>query len=123
MKLIEAISHINTVKPNSYSQAEKIRWLSTLDGMVKAQIIDTHEGGENVTFNGYADTTALTAELLIPAPFDEVYINYLEMKIDYSNGEYGKYNNSAAIYNEAYSAFENHYNRTHKPLQKKFTHF
>lgn len=123
MTIMEAINHIDAVKPNGYSQVEKIKWLSTIDGMVKAEIIDTHEGGENVTFEGYDANTPLTQELLIPHPHDDVYIKWLEAQIDYANGEYGKYNNSITMYNSAYSAFERYYNRTHMPLGKKFKHF
>jgi hypothetical protein len=83
--------------------------------VVKNEIIDTHEGGEDVQFTGYNDETLLTTELLIPAPYDEVYIRYLEMQIDYANGEFGKYNNSTIAYNTAFSAFERYYNREHTP--------
>lgn len=115
MTILEAISRADKVKPNTYSQQEKVRWLSALDGTVKTEIIDTHEGGEDVKFSGYNDETLLTTELLIPAPYDDVYIRYLEMQIDYANGEYGKYNNSAAAYNTAFSAYEKYYNREHMP--------
>lgn len=118
MTIIEAINHIDRTKPNAYGQPDKVRWLSTLDSVVKNEIIDTHEGGENVAFSGYNDETLLTTELLIPAPYDEVYIRYLEMQIDYANGEYGKYNNSAAAYNTAFSAFEKYYNREHMPRSR-----
>ena len=118
MTIIEAINHVDSVKPNAYSQQEKVHWLSTIDGVVKREIIDTHEGGEDVIFNGYNDETPLTTELLIPAPYDDVYIRYLEMQIDYANNEYGKYNNSAAEYNLAFAAFEKYYNREHKPLSR-----
>ncbi len=123
MTIMGAINHVDAVKPNVYGQVEKIKWLSMLDGRVKTEIIDTHEGAENVTFKGYDDTTALTQELLIPHPYDEVYIRWLEAQIDYANGEYGKYNNSITMYNTALSAFERYYNRTHKPISKDFTHF
>jgi hypothetical protein len=123
MTIMGAINHVDAVKPNGYSQVEKIKWLSTLDGRVKTEIIDTHDGAEGVTFKGYDETTALTQELLIPHPYDEVYIRWLEAQIDYANGEYGKYNNSITMYNTALSAFERYYNRTHKPISKDFTHF
>ena len=115
MTIIEAINRTDSVKPNAYSQQEKVRWLSTLDGTVKNEIIDTHEGTEEIIFSGYNDETPLNTELLIPAPYEDVYIRYLEMQIDYANGEYGKYNNSAAAYNTAFSAFEKYYNREHMP--------
>lgn len=114
MTIIEAITHLNTVKPNAYGQVEKIKWLSQLDGMIKAEIIDTHEGGENITFNGYTESD-LNTQMLVPYPYDKIYIHYLEMQIDYANNEYGKYNNSMVMYNTAYSAFEKYYNREHMP--------
>lgn len=125
MTIMEAINHIDAVKPNGYSQVEKIKWLSTMDGMVKAEIIDTHEGASEASkaFVGYDANTPLTQELLIPHPHDDVYIKWLEAQIDYANGEYGKYNNSMTMANTAYSAFERYYNRTHMPLGKKFQHF
>ena len=123
MTLMEAISHVDSIKPNRYTQVEKIKWLSILDGIVKTEIIDTHEGAESVTFNGYDDIAHLTTTLLIPAPYDDVYYRWLEARIDYANGEYGKFNNSITMYNAAYTAFEKFYNRTHKPIAKNFTHF
>ena len=123
MTLLEAINRIDVLKPNGYSQAEKIQWLSTLDGIVKREIIDTHEGGEGIVFNGYTEETSLTTELLVPAPYDDVYLRYLETQIDYANGEYGKYNNSMEAYNTAYSAFQRYYNRTHMPIGKKYKFF
>lgn len=118
MTILEAISRVDAVKPNSYSQTEKIAWLSRIDATIKNEIIDTHEGAENITFNGYDNDTDTNTELLVPAPYDEVYIRYLEMQIDYANNEYGKYNNSMVMYNAAYTAFEKYYNRTHMPVSK-----
>lgn len=118
MTIIGAITRVDTVKPNMYSQTEKIKWLSELDGIIKKEIIDTHEGGEGITFSGYTEETDLTTELLVPAPYDEVYIRYLEMQIDYANNEYGKYNNSMVMYNSVYTAFEKHYNRDHIPISR-----
>lgn len=123
MNIIEAITHIDAVKPNGYSQDEKLRWLSNLDGIVKSEIIDTHEGGDEVAFTGYNEMTPPAQELLVPHPYDDIYIKWLEAQIDYANGEYGKYNNSITMYNTAFAAFAKHYNRTHKPISKKFTHF
>lgn len=123
MTLIESITRIDKLKPNTYSQSDKIKWLSTLDGIIKREIIDTHEGGGGISFTGYDDNTPLTVELLIPAPYDDIYIRWLEAQIDYSNGEYKRYNNSMQMYNDAYFSFSKHYNRTHMPKGKKFKFF
>jgi hypothetical protein len=119
MTIIEAINRIDTLKPNSYTQQEKIKWLSTLDGIIKNEIIDTHKGGENISFNGYNENTLLTTELLVPAPYDEVYLYWLESKIDYYTGETQKYNNSISMFNTAYSNYEKIYTRDNMPIRKK----
>ena len=106
MTIIEAINRIDSLKPNSYSQEDKIMWLSTLDGDVKTNIIDTHEGSESVTFNGYEADVPLDTVLLVPAPYDDVYIKWLEAQIDYANGETSRFNNSIIMYNTAYYAFQ-----------------
>ena len=123
MTIIEAINRIDSVKPNGYTQAEKMRWLSTLDGIIKTNIIDTHEGAEGVSFDGYTEETLLTTKLLVPAPYDEMYLFWLESKIDYWNGELGRYNNSISMYNAAFAEFQRYYNRTHMPKGKKHKFF
>lgn len=123
MTISEAISRANTVKPNTYSDLDKIRWLSTLDGIIKEHIIDTHEGGEDIVFKGYDENTNPDTELLVPAPHDHIYIHWLEAQIDYANDEYDRYENTMEMYNNAYSAFSKYYNRTHMPIGKKFKFF
>lgn len=122
MKVIEAINRIDELKPNTIPQPEKIRWLSVLDGQIKSKIIDTHEGGENIKFNGY-DNNSLETELLVPFPYDELYVYYLESKIDYANGEMTRYNISATNYNASYFDFETWYHKTHKTKSVKFKYW
>ena len=115
MKIIEAINRIDSLKHNTYSQNDKVAWLSRLDSLVKRLIIDTHEGGENVTFTGYDDRTDPETELLVPAPFDEMYLRWLEAQIDYHNSEDDRYNNAIILFNNAYEGYKKHYTRTHMP--------
>jgi hypothetical protein len=115
---MEAINRIDAVKPNVYGQEEKLRWLSVLDGIVKKEIIDTHEGAQTVP-----PETGTEAELLAPYPYDDMYIHWLEAQIDYAGGEYGKYNSSMAMFKAIFEAFEKYYHRSHKPIAKGFLHF
>jgi hypothetical protein len=118
MTIMEAISRIDILKPNSYTEKEKILWLSTLDGIIKKEIIDKHEGNEKISFEGYTGDTLTETVLLVPPPYDDIYLKWLEMQMDYTNGEYGKYNNSMAVYNAAYEAYAKYYTRNHMPLSK-----
>lgn len=115
MTINEAITQIDSLKVNTYTPADKIGWLSRVDTMIKKNIIDTHEGAETVLFAGYTEETDPETVLLVPAPYDELYIRYLEAQIDYTNGEYAKYNNSITMFNSAYEAYANFYNRNNMP--------
>lgn len=123
MTIIEAISRIDALKHNTYTQTDMVKWLSTLDSLVKNAVINTHEGADKVSFIGYDDSTDLETELLAPAPYDEMYLRWLEAQIDYNNGEYGKYNNAVEMFTTFYEDFKNYYNRTHMPIGKSMKYF
>lgn len=116
MKIMEAITRLDSLKFNTYTQPDKVEWLSRLDSMVKKHIIDTHEGGENVVFSGYDESTDPNTELLVPMPHDEMYLRWMEAQIDYYNGEYDKYNNAIIMFNTAWEAYQSFYTRNHMPL-------
>lgn len=123
MTIIEAINRVDILKPNTYTPDTKIYWLSNLDGIVFEKIIKTHEGAEINEFKGYSTETPMDTKLIIPSPYEDIYIKWLEAQIDYANREYDKYNNSVAAYNDAYAEYERHYNRTHMPIAKGFKYF
>lgn len=115
MTIMEAISQSDELKFNNYSQEVKIGWLSRLDHSIKAQILDNYEG-KKTDFTGYDTDTDLDTVLLVPAPYDEIYLRWLEAQIDYYNGEYDKYNNAITMYNAAFDAFNKYYRKHHMPI-------
>ena len=123
MTIMDAITRIDTLKPNRYEQIEKIKWLGTLDDRIKLEIIDTHEDSENIAYDGYSEESSLSTVLLAPSPYDELYLSWLEAQIDYWNGETKKYNNSIEMFNAAYAEYASHYHRAHTPKGKKLCHF
>ena len=118
MTIIEVINKADAETPNGYSQTEKIGWLSMLDGIIKTEIIDAHLGAEGVEFSEYNDLTPLNTELLVPHPYDELYVHFIESRIHWANEEYAKYNNAVAMYNAAYNKYQAYYNRTHMPISR-----
>lgn len=118
MTIIEAINSVDLHNPNSYTQENKIEWLSMLDGIIKTEIIDTHVGADKIEFDGYNADTPMDTVLLVPNPYDEIYTFFLESKIHWENEEYGKYNNAVALYNNALTSFQAYYNKTHMPLSR-----
>jgi hypothetical protein len=118
MTIAEAISKVDALKPNTYSVEDKVAWLSTLDARVKKQVINAHEYHDTVFFYGYDSMTDMETELLVPAPYDEMYLRWLEAQIDYHNSEDDRYNNAIMLFNNAYDGYKKFYTRTHMPLRK-----
>lgn len=118
MTIIDAINRLDSLIHNTYTQDEKIRWLSRLDWMVKKQIIDAHEGAADISFTGYDENTDINTVLLVPAPYDEVYLQWMEAQIAYHNGEYDKYNNSIIMFNTDFGAYAAYYNQNHRPVNR-----
>lgn len=115
MTIQNAIELVDSLTYNQIDMMPKIKWLSDLDRTVQNDILLAHEGTDNREFNGYGPDQDLETELLVPAPYDEIYRWYLEMKIHDTTGEITKYNNAAAKYNAAYIAYADYINRKHTP--------
>ena len=116
MTIAEAISLVDKLKPNQYTEIMKKNWLSKLDGLVFKEVFQTHEENPIEVFEGY-ENAGMETELLIPYPYDEdVYNYFLQANMDKEIGETAKYNQSITLYNNAFLAFQNYYNRTHLPI-------
>ena len=115
MTIIDAIGQINNLKQNTYSQNQKIDWLSRLEALVKLLVIDTHEGGESITFDGFTPETDLNTRLIMPEPFDQAYIYWLEAQIHYANEDIDMYNSAITMFNTAFDSFKAYYKQTHVP--------
>lgn len=119
MTIKEAIEIADGFKPNAFDEQTKIRWLSALDMQIQVELVDTHEGaGER--FAGYGADVDTNTELLVPAPFDQMYRWWLEAQIDYANGEFERYSASMAMFNAEMARYEDHYTQQHRPLQKAY---
>ena len=111
MTVLEAINQVDRLKPNAYNMEEKIRWLNQLDGEVK-EYIKNFEGSCDCPFFGYtSDDTS--AELLVSAPYDAIYLRWLESMIDYYDGDIVRYNNSITMFYSKFDEFKRYYTRTH----------
>jgi hypothetical protein len=116
MTIREAIDNADELKPNAFSDAAKMRWLSELDGRIAANVFLL--GVPDIRYS-YADPSTA---LLVDAPHDGMYVQYLCAMADMSNGDYDQYQNTYAAYNALYNDFvvwfidkyrpaQGHYNR------------
>lgn len=113
MTIGEAISRVDRLKYNVFSLGEKQQWLGELEAMLKRQILDTH--GPGLSYTPIGDTTPPETELLAPEPFDTLYIQWLEARIDLYNGETERYNASIMLFNHQLAAFARWYHRSFPP--------
>ena len=102
----EAIRLCDQLCPNSYEAAEKKMWLSSLDLSIYNEVFQHYQCPQgDFAFRGYQEDTSDTAKLLVPPPYDQLYIQYLVYQMDLYNGETARAANDAAAYNQTYQEF------------------
>lgn len=119
MTIEQVIAQVDKLRRNTYDRKEKIRWLSQVEMRVRHKIIDTHEGAPAEPFAGYDETTPRETVLLVPAPYDELYLRYLEAQMEYYDQQEERYNNAMDLFDAAWLEFAKWYNRNHMPLEQK----
>ena len=115
MTIEEALTNIDAVKPNSFTPEQMKDWLYNLDLKIYKEVISQHDMTGIDEFEGYDSETPETTTLLVPEPYSKLYTSYLESKIDYYNGEFARYNNTATMFNADYDEYTKWYIRDHMP--------
>ena len=123
MTITEAISLCDALRPNEYTRAEKLRWLTDIDGQLKRSVLDSHhrpgaepdEPGSDPAPYTESDITASTP-LQVPDPYAaELYRWYLTAQIAAADGETAEYNTAVSRYNAALLNFMDSHNRRTAP--------
>ena len=112
MTIMEAIANADTLKPNQIDKVIKIKWLSELDGRIKNEIIDSYGKGE--VFTGYTEKKSRDTVLIVPEPYDSLYIDWLIWHIEESYNEQGNANNTYSKFENTFEAYKRWYIRTHR---------
>lgn len=115
MTLIEAITQADETNRNTYPLSQKITWLSRVEALVKKSVIDAHEGTDRYPFSEFNDDTPHTTVLIMPQPYDECYIHWLQAQVHYANDEIERYNHSMMMFNALLDGFKGYYKRDNMP--------
>ncbi|WP_297232229.1 hypothetical protein [uncultured Flavonifractor sp.] len=115
MRVMDAIAQADELKPNGFSPEIKLAWLNALEGRLAADVFLMSPAG--LSELRYAFPGDEYTAMLVKPPHDDLYVHWLEAKIDYANGEYNKYQNSMQVFNECYGNFVRWFARTYEPAQ------
>ena len=106
--LQQALTRIDTICPNAWDDAAKLLWLNECESMIQTRILGTAPE-QCITYD--ADTDRST-KLLVPAPFDRLYVYYVIAMCDYAAHETAHYADSMALFNAALDEYAKWYQRT-----------
>lgn len=115
MTINEAIARVDDLRDNTMAPNIKIAWLQMVDQQVYNEIIKGRVGADAVTLPDYSDNDGERV-LLVPPPYDMLYIYRLEAEICYKNQEIDRQANALTRYNELMDAFAKQYAREHRSL-------
>ena len=93
---------------NGYTKAEKLEWLKSFEAMWGEFLLTLGHKAEAVELEDD------DAELNMKAPYDEIYVMWLIMKMHYYNGEIDLYNKSAEAFNNLLHEAKKSFTRQNK---------
>ncbi len=91
MTLATAIEQADALRDNVIDESQKAEWVIALNAEISETLNDLPS---SMSYPADADE-----ELLMPFPYDDVYVKYLIAQIDYYNMESALYANDMVIYN------------------------
>lgn len=107
MTMNGVIEYVDGVKPNVFTDDDKYRWINTLEGLISVEVLDMEEPMV------YTIPDDADKELLVKAPFDDVYALYVMAQIDFFNREYNHYNNATDVFKTRLEELKAWYIRNH----------
>ena len=105
--LQQALKRIDTICPNAWDDAAKLLWLNECESMIQTRILGIAPG-ECVTYDVNSDRSTV---LLVPAPFDRLYVYYVIAMCDYAAHETAHYADSMMLFNAALDEYAKWYQR------------
>lgn len=115
MTINEAIARVDYLRDNTMAPNIKIAWLQMVDQQVYHEIIKGRVGADAVSLPDYSDENGERV-LLVPPPYDMLYVYRLEAEICYKSEEIDRQANALTRYNELMDAFAKQYAREHRSL-------
>ena len=111
MTIETLIQKVMEEKPNSFTTAKLISFVQEIESEAAEQLgVDAPE----------YTMDSRTTELLVPAPYNRLYVSYLKAQIDYANEEYDSYQNNQAQHVQDFRDFTDWVVRTKQVTESAF---
>lgn len=109
MIVSEAIEKVKERKPNAYEDHTLLEWLNEIEARVQRDLLDTAPEG----IFSYSIERDMERELLLPKPYDVLYLHYIIAMIEFNQQEYEAYNNTSELANSTFAEAQKYYNDTY----------
>ena len=109
MLISEALAAAGALTGQTVDGAAAVRWLSELDGRLAFELY------RMAAWTPYDPADDLQSELLVPFPWDGLYVHHLEAMTYYATGEYARYENARIMTEKLLGEYKAHVRRTHRP--------
>ena len=109
MTIQQAINNAKALTGQVVENATLVRWLSELDGRLAFEFYRAD------VWTPYDPVNDLNAELLVPFPWDGLYVHHLEAMTYFSDAEYDRYENARTLGEKTLADFRAFMQRTSAP--------
>jgi len=111
----EAINAADVLKLNDFPDKAKIAMIDEIEGRIQTEVmlLDPSEISR-------VEIEDADKQLLAPAPYDRLYVDWLICQIDRYNGEYNKYANTVEMFNNSLDLFAAYYIEKYRPADRKY---
>ncbi len=101
MTVQDFLNLTDVLAPDEVDPAVRLHWLGEVEGRVRVELL----GEDPATLTAFASDTPRDTVLAVPSPYDRLYwLHHLAM-CDYLLGDAARYENAAAMFNEAYASY------------------
>lgn len=104
MTKTEVLALVAELKPHDHSEAVMLHWLDEIEQKVALEIHGKARGGVDPLYNA-------KEQLSVPAPYDRIYWTYLMSMLDFVSGNSEHFENSNALFKEAYADYARYVQR------------
>lgn len=84
MTIRTLIDKVQAEKPNTFTNEQIVAFVNEVEGNVAEELRT-----KRITYSTTEED--MTKKLLVPAPYDRLYVSYVKAMIDFANEEYGSY--------------------------------